>query len=73
MLLVCAQGPSMIRKVRVVIKELRMIRKVSDSESASGDEAVVEFVKVKRKGKISVQALVNNVKFYCNRTVQDGQ
>ena len=63
----------MIRKVRVVIQELRMIRKVSDSESASGDEAVVEFVKVKRKGKISVQALVNNVKFYCNRTVQDGQ
>ena len=42
-------------------------------ESESGDEAVVEFVKVKRKGKISVQALVNNVKFYCNRTVQDGQ
>ena len=40
-------------------------------ESESGDEAVVEFVKVKRKGKISVQALVNNVKFYCNRTVQE--
>ena len=27
-LLVCAQGPSMIRKVRVVIQELRMIPKV---------------------------------------------
>ena len=46
---------------------------LSDLGSENGDETIVEFVKVKRKGKISVQALVNNVKFYCNRTVQDGQ
>ena len=36
----------------------------SENDSGNGDEAVVEFVKVKRKGKISVQALFNNVKFY---------
>ena len=46
---------------------------LSDLGSENGDDTIVEFVKVKRKGKISVQALVNNVKFYCNRTVQDGQ
>ena len=48
---------------------------LSDLGSENGDESnnVVEFIKVKRKGKISVQALVNNVKFYCNRTLQDGQ
>ena len=33
----------------------------------------VRFVQVEKKGKITLQAVVNNVKFYCNATFNDGQ
>ena len=37
-------------------------------------KTVVEFIKVKnRKGKITTQAIVNDVKFYCNKTEDEGR
>ena len=42
-------------------------------ESIEDKNHEVRFVEVEKKGKITLQAVVNNVKFYCNKTLNDGQ
>ena len=42
-------------------------------ESIEDKNHEVRFVEVEMKGKITLQAVVNNVKFYCNKTLNDGQ